>query len=148
LEVARQVAGVQFLPVCLGLAIQKFGANWAAKIARPLTAIANGLFVVLIVLACIVGFPLLFKVWGLPLFAIAFMVLFSLGIGHALGGLGNDNRSILAIACIARNVGLALFIAILNDIQQQVLPTLITYLIVGGILGVIYSLWNKRRLSE
>jgi BASS family bile acid:Na+ symporter len=147
LEVARQVTMVQFLPVTLGLLLQKFGAKYAVAIAQPLTLIANGLFVVLIVLACIVGLPLMFKVWGLPLVAIAIMVIVSLGIGHALGGPDEDKRSILAISCIARNVGLALFIAVLNDVQQQVIPTLIAYLIVGAFLGLPYSLWTKRKLA-
>jgi BASS family bile acid:Na+ symporter len=147
LEVARQVTMVQFLPVTLGLLLQKFGAKYAVAIAKPLTLIANGLFVVLIVLACIVGLPLMFKVWGLPLVAIAMMVIVSLGIGHALGGPDEDKRSILAISCVARNVGLALFIAILNDVQQQVMPTLIAYLMIGAVLGLPYSLWAKRKLA-
>jgi BASS family bile acid:Na+ symporter len=147
LEVARQVTMVQFLPVTLGLLLQKFGAKYAVAIAKPLTLIANGLFVLLIVLACIVGLPLMFRVWGLPLIAIAIMVIVSLGIGHTLGGPDEDKRSILAISCIARNVGLALFIAILNDVQQQVMPTLIAYLIVGAVLGLPYSLWTKRKLA-
>jgi BASS family bile acid:Na+ symporter len=128
LEVAKQVTMVQFFPVTLGLLIQKFGTNFAEKIAQPLIFMANSLFLVLVVLACIVGLPLMFKVWGLPLVAIALMVIISLGIGHALGGPDDDKRSILAISCIARNVGLALFIAILNEVQQQVIPTLVAYL--------------------
>jgi BASS family bile acid:Na+ symporter len=63
--------------------------------------------------------------------------------------LGLDaERSILAISCIARNVGLALFIAILNDVQQQVIPTLVAYVILGAVLGVLYSSWNKRKLEK
>jgi BASS family bile acid:Na+ symporter len=90
----------------------------------------------------------MFKIWGLPLVAIAMMVIASLSIGHALGGPDDDKRSILAISCIARNVGLALFIAILNDVQKQVIPTLIAYLILGAVLGVFYSIWNKRKLAK
>jgi BASS family bile acid:Na+ symporter len=147
LEVARQVIVAQFLPVCLGLLIQKFAPQFAEKIAKPLTIMANALFLLLIILACIVGLPLLFKVWGLPLVAIAIMVVASLGIGHALGGPDDDKRSILAISCIARNVGLALFIAILNKVERQVIATLVAYLIVGAVLGVFYSIWNKRKLA-
>jgi BASS family bile acid:Na+ symporter len=147
LEVAKQVTMVQFLPVILGLLLQKFGSKYAVAIAQPLTFIANSLFLLLIVLACIVGFPLMFEIWGLPLVAIAIMVIVSLGIGHLLGGPDNDKRSILAISCIARNVGLALFIAILNDVQQQVIPTLVAYLILGAILGVFYSIIYKRKLA-
>jgi BASS family bile acid:Na+ symporter len=74
------------------------------------------------------------------------MVIASLGIGHALGRVDDDMRSTLAIFCIARNFGLALFIAIVNHVQQQVIPTLVAYLILGAFVGVPYSIWNKRRL--
>lgn len=148
LEVAQQVAMVQFLPVSLGLLIQKFAGKFAEKIAQPLTLMANSLFLLLAILVGLFGFPILLKVWGLPLVAILIMVIASLGIGDALGGPEDDKRSILAISCVARNVGLAFFIAILNDVQQQVLPTLLAYLILGAALGVLYSIRHKRKLEK
>ncbi|QXE25634.1 putative sodium dependent transporter [Richelia sinica FACHB-800] len=155
LEVARQVIMVQILPVSLGLLMQKFAPTFAQNIAQPLTFIADGLFLGLVILACILGLPLFFKLWVLPLEAIAkrcckqfaIMVVASLGIGHALGRLDDDSRSTLAIFCVARNFGLALFIAILNHVEQQVMPTLVAYLILGAFVGVPYSIWNKRRLA-
>ncbi|MFN6500250.1 MAG: bile acid:sodium symporter family protein [Nostoc sp. DedQUE01] len=148
LEVARQVIMVQLLPVSLGILMQKFAPTFTEKIAKPLTFIANSLFLVLIVLACILGLPLFSQVWKLPLVAIAIMVIASLGIGHALGRFDDDTRSTLAIFCIARNFGLALFIAILNHVQQQVIATLIAYLILGAVIGGFYSIWNKRKLEK
>jgi BASS family bile acid:Na+ symporter len=147
LDVARQVMLVQILPVSLGLFINKFAPTFAQKIAQPLTFMADSLFLALVILACIFGFPLLYKLWVLPLEAIAIMVVASLGIGHAFGTLDDDSRSTLAIFCVARNFGLALFIAILNHVEQQVMPTLVAYLILGAFVGVPYSIWNKRKLA-
>ncbi|MDF5707417.1 MAG: hypothetical protein PUP90_06965 [Nostoc sp. S4] len=127
--------------------MQKFTPTFTQKIAQPLAFIANSLFFGLVILACILGLPLFFQVWGLPIVAIAIMVIASLGIGHALGRLDAHTRSILGIFCIARNFGLALFIAILNHVQQQVIPTLVAYLILGAFVGVPYSIWNQRRLA-
>ncbi|MBD2501132.1 bile acid:sodium symporter family protein [Anabaena azotica] len=148
LDVARQVIMVQILPVSLGLFINKFAPTFAQKIAQPLTLIADSLFLALVILACIFGLPLLYKLWVLPLEAIAIMVIASLGIGHAFGRLDDDSRSTLAIFCVARNFGLALFIAILNHVEQQVIPTLVAYLIVGTCICIPYSIWNKRRLAQ
>ncbi|MBD2387710.1 bile acid:sodium symporter family protein [Cylindrospermum sp. FACHB-282] len=148
LEVARQVLIVQLLPVSLGLLLQKFAPKFAENIAKPLSFIANSLFLVLVVLACILGIPLFFKLWGLPMVVITIMVIASLGMGHALGGHNDHTRPIIAISCIARNVGLALFIAILNNVQQQVIPTLVAYVILGAVLGGLYSIWNQRKLAE
>ena len=79
--------------------------------------------------------------------AILIMVMVSLTIGHLLGGPHRDQRSALAIACIARNVGLALFIAGLSDYGENFIPTLLTYMILGGLLGVPYAVWSKRQLT-
>ncbi|MBD2655147.1 sodium dependent transporter [Synechocystis sp. FACHB-383] len=148
LDVAKQVTIVQLLPVSLGLLLQKFGANYAVKVEKSLTFIANFLFFVLVILACIIGFPLLFKLWGLPLVAITIMVIVSMGIGHVLGGPDEDHRYILAISCIARNIGLALFITILNGLEKQVIPTIVAYLMVGAVFGVLYSIYHKRKLAK
>jgi len=80
----------------------------------------------------------------LPIGTIIVMVASSLAIGHLLGGPSREHRSALAIASIARNVGLALFIAQLSDYGQNFIPTLLTYMILGGLLAVPYSLWSKR----
>ncbi len=148
LEVAQQVIMVQLLPISIGLLLHKFAPTFAGNIAQPLNIIANSLFLVIVVLTCILGIPLFLKVWGLPIVVITIMVIASLGIGHALGTQNDDTRSVIAISCIARNVGLALFIAILNNIQQKVIPTLIAYVIVGAVLGGVYSIWNRRKLQK
>jgi BASS family bile acid:Na+ symporter len=147
LEVARQVIMVQLLPISLGLLLQKFIPKFAENIAQPLNFIADILLLLLVVLAGILGIPLFFKVWGLPIVVMTIMVIASLAIGHSLGDHNDDTQPILAISCIARNVGLALFIAILNNVQQQVIPTLVAYVIVGAFLGSFYSIWNKRKLQ-
>lgn len=148
LDVAKQVMTTQFLPIIIGILLQKFGSKYAEMIAKPITTIANGLFLILIILACIAGLPILFKVSPLSLFVITIITIASLAIGHSLGGIDGQNRSILAISCIARNVGLALFIAVIHNIEQEVISTLIAYVLIAGILGVIYSRWYKRKFPE
>ncbi len=148
LKVAQQVIMVQFLPVSLGLFLQKFVPQFAENIAQPLNFIADILLLLLVVVTGILGIPLFFKVWGLPMVVITIMVIASLVIGHSLGDHNDDTQPILAISCIARNVGLALFIAILNNVQQKVIPTIIAYVILGAILGSFYSIWNKRKFRE
>jgi bile acid:Na+ symporter, BASS family len=76
------------------------------------------------------------------------MVGISLALGHLLGGPVPDERAALAIASIARNVGLALFITVLNRVEQAVLPTLLSYMIVGAIVAIPYSRWSKRRVAR
>lgn len=147
LDVAKQVMMSQFLPIIIGILLQKFGSKYAQKIAQPVNVIANSLFLVLVIIACIAGLPILFKVSGLSLFVMLIMTIASLAIGHILGGIDIQNRSSLAIFCIARNIGLALFIAVIHNLEKEVIATLIAYAFIAGIFGVIYSIWYKKRLG-
>lgn len=147
LDVAKQVMMSQFLPIIIGILLQKFGSKYAQKIAQPVNVIANSLFLVLVIIACIAGLPILFKVSGLSLFVMLIMTITSLAIGHILGGIDIQNRSSLAIFCIARNIGLALFIAVIHNLEKEVIATLIAYVFIAGIFGVIYSIWYKKRLG-
>lgn len=148
LQVARQVAVVQFLPVAIGLVIQQFSPKLAKVIGKPLNVIANGLFFLLIALAVIPGVRMILQIGGLPVVSIVIMVAVSLIIGHLLGGPTANERSALAISCIARNIGLALFIATLSSVEHRVIPTLLAYMVLGAIVAVPYSVWRKRRLAQ
>ena len=146
-QVFQQVARVQFLPIILGLLIQKFSPKTTSVIGKPLILIANTLFLLLLIILIIPGFRLILQIGILPLVVIVMMVVVSLAIGHLLGGSEVDKRSALAIACIARNIGLAMYIAYLSNSQQQVIPTLVSYMILGALIAIPYSTWSKRQVA-
>lgn len=150
-EVAGQVAGVTLLPVMTGLLIQRFAPRLADVIREPVRKLANILFIALLVLVIIIlavspDLRMNLNLGWLPFAIIFIMVGSSLAIGHLLGGPSREQRSALAIASIARNVGLALFIAQLSDYGQNFIPTLLAYMILGGLLAVPYSVWSKRQM--
>jgi BASS family bile acid:Na+ symporter len=149
-EVAQQVAQVTFLPVIIGLSLQQFAPRIAEVLRKPLFMLANILFILLflmlvLLLAFVPKLRALLNVGGLAMATIVIMVVVSLAIGHLLGGPRRDQRSALATACIARNVGLALFIAELSDYGQHLIPTILTYMILGGLLAVPYAVWSRRQ---
>ena len=146
-QVFQQVARVQFFPVILGLLIQKFSPKITSAIGKPLILIANTLFLLLLIILIIPGLRLILQIGILPLVVIVMMVVISLAIGHLLGGAEVDKRSALAIACIARNIGLAMYISYLSKSQQQVMPTLISYVILGALIAIPYSSWSKRQVA-
>jgi len=149
-EVASQVIRVTFIPVIIGLLIQRFAPGIAKRIDKPLQIFANVLFLLFVVLLIVLlamkpGLRAMLNLGGLPIATIIIMVVASLGIGHFLGGPSREFRPVLAIGCIARNAGLAFFIAGLSDYGQPFMPTLLTYLVLGSVLAVPYSVWSKRR---
>src|SRR5580765_3658827 len=148
LEVARQVAIVQFLPVSIGLLIRRLMPRLAGIAAKPLTVLAKVLLVLLIAAILVPGIRMILHFGALPALAIVIMVGVSLALGHLLGGPTPDERAAIAIATIVRNVGLALFITALSRVEQTVLPTLLSYMILGAIVAVPYAVWSKRRVAR
>ena len=147
LEVSRQIASVQLLPLGLGFLLQKLSSKLVNLMDKPLNIIANLLFLILVVVAILPAFLLIVQMNLFSFITIAIIVLAALAIGHYLGGSDIEKRAALAIACVARNFGLALFIATLNDIQKLVLPSLLAYLLLGAVLAFPYSLWSKRQIQ-
>jgi len=114
--------------------------------------IANVLFILLFVLIVVIlviapDLRAMLNLGGVSIVAILIMVAVGITIGHLLGGPPLQQRSALAIACIARNIGLALYIAGLSDYGQQFIPTLLAYMILGALLAVPYAIWNKRQMK-
>jgi BASS family bile acid:Na+ symporter len=149
--VIAQVGEVTFLPVIIGLLLQRFAPGLTAVIAGPVQKIAGALFILLLVLIVVIlaiapDLRAMLNLGWLPLAVILIMAAAALVIGHLMGGPPRQQRSALAIACVARNIGLALFIAGLCDYGQQIIPTLLAYLIVGAITALPYSVWNKRQM--
>lgn len=152
-RVLLQVGEVTFLPAIAGLLIQRFAPRIAASIARPVQVIANALFLLLLVLVVVIlaitpDLRQMLNLGGLSVSAILIMAAAAIAIGHFLGGPTRQQRSALAIACIARNVGLALFIAALFDYGQLFVPTMLAYVLFGFIVAFPYSLWSKRQISK
>lgn len=153
LAVAGQIARVTFLPVAIGLALQHFAPKLVEAIRQPLNKLANLLFIVLVVGMVVVlavapevraklllGWP---AIAAIALFAAA-----ALAIGHLLGGGRPDQRAGLAIASVARNMGLALYVAGYSAYAEQIVPTLLAYMLLGAGIAIPYSLWVKRKMGQ
>jgi BASS family bile acid:Na+ symporter len=162
LEVAEQVAAVQFLPIGIGLLLQRIAPNFVEAIRQPLSRIAHLAFLLLvgIFLFPLILWSILQLVWPIGLRAIALMaavVVITLVSGYLLGGttrlrpeqaLVGSERAALAIATIARNLGLALLIADLSEAAPSIMPTILGYALVSMVVAVPFSIWSKRQLSR
>jgi bile acid:Na+ symporter, BASS family len=96
-EVAREVAIVQFLPVSIGLLVRRLVPGLAGVADRPLTVLANVLFALLIAVTLVPSVRMILHLGTLPALAVVIMVGISLALGHLLGGGGSPR------ACRARH---------------------------------------------
>ena len=146
LQIAKQIAVVQLLPLSIGLGLRQVGYEIADEISDFLTITANTLFVVVAIFLLVLSLDLIPNLGTLPIVLILAIASASLLIGHLLGGPTSETRAAVAIASIARNAGLALFIAILNH-QTAAIPVILSYLILGALVAFPYSAWMKRQIT-
>ncbi len=87
----------------------------------------------------------------------ATVAILTLAIGYGLGGesrlptnlaKSRQQRASLAIATIARNLGLALLLAELSGAGSQIVPTILGYALVSLVIAVPFSLWSKRQIAS
>jgi BASS family bile acid:Na+ symporter len=152
LVVARQIAEVTLLPVVIGLAIQHLAPNLAARIAQPIAKLAHILFLLLIaaILLALFVVPELqgaLAVGWPTVAAVTIAAAAAIAIGHTMGGPLPGHRAGLATACVARNVGLTLYVAGLANYAEQTLPVILVYMLIGAALAIPYGLWSRRQAA-
>ncbi len=153
INVASQVALVTFLPVAIGLLLQRVAPKLIARVRKPLNILAVVMFVllVLVVVAALVMTAELREMLILDwtsVSAILIMAIAALTIGHVLGGRRPEERGGLATVCIARNWGLAVYISTLSEAGAASIPAMTVYLILGAVTGVVYGLWIRRQVDS
>jgi BASS family bile acid:Na+ symporter len=153
ISVASQVFQVTFLPVAIGLLLQRFAPKFVELVRKPLNILAVVMFVllVLVVVAALImaaEFRGMLILDSTAVLAILIMAVTALAIGHFLGGRRPEERGGLATVCIARNWGLAVYIATLSEAGAASIPAMTVYLILGAVTGVVYGLWIRRQVDS
>lgn len=152
-KIARQVALVTFLPLALGWLFAHTAPEVLQRRAVLLSWVSKLLFLAfLLVVALAVAFvpelrAKLMIGWA-GAGAIVALAALALAGGHALGGPRRDRRSGLAIATVARNLGLALYVAESTPRTTEAIPTILTYALLAILFAMPYSRWMKRRLKS
>jgi BASS family bile acid:Na+ symporter len=142
-QVALNVAIVQGLPMGLAMLLSHYRPGLATAVALFVGKAANILFMILAVLLLVTGFDLVIEAGWRANLVISIVVVMALAAGHLLGGPDKQTRTALAIATIARNMGLAVFITVLSGSEKHELAVLIAYMIIGFTLAVPYNLWRR-----
>lgn len=145
------IVGTSILaPLLAGVVVARFAPAIAARIAMPLAHVATIVLVVAFL-------PVLLKIWpaivgsfgNFSLLTIVVFVALGLGVGHVLGGPDSEDRSVLALATASRHPGVAL--AVVHDSADLLLPVLgvvLVCLIVGALLGAVYTHGRGRRSAQ
>lgn len=149
---AGQIAMGTVLPVTLGWLFARFAPGVLRRRAPLLSRVSTLLFVafalaVLLALAVVPDLRAKILIGWPGAAALAAMAAVALAAGHLLGGPRADWRGGLATASVARNLGLALYVAESAPETVDAIPTILTYAQLGILLAVPYSLWIKGRAA-
>ena len=143
-HLARQVFVAQLLPLGLGMAVRHHFGPRLAPLEPLLERFAAGLLTLFVALVLVDVWQTVLGAGGRVLLAAAVASLLCLGTGHLLGGPTPATRTALAVSCAARNAGLAMLVAELNDAPSGTKATLLAYLFVSAVAVTPYVAWRRR----
>jgi len=142
--VARVLAISFIVPLAVGMLVRVgFGAR-VQRAAERVGLIAGVLLGVLVVALVAAQFAALVTLLRQSAVLVVLFAAGSLGIGHAIGGPGPEERTSLAIATVTRHPGLALLIASTNFPDRPEAPMAILTFVAGTALAAIpYTAWRR-----
>jgi BASS family bile acid:Na+ symporter len=110
-RIVRTLVLVQFLPLCVGLAVAGWRPAWAQRLRKPLGRVSVFLNVSLLTVILAVQFHMLADIRVRGYVGMLALLAASAAAGWLLGGRGATERRTLAITTSVRNVGVGLVIA-------------------------------------
>jgi len=139
LSISAIVFKTVLAPLLGGIVLRAVASSFANRITKPIGILAA----VLLILGALPALLVLIRnnlqfLAGVTLLCFAAFALIGYLIGHLFGGPDPQDRSVLAMATASRHPALALAIAHANFPQQKlVVPTVILYLIVSGVVTAL-----------
>jgi bile acid:Na+ symporter, BASS family len=142
--VVQKILIFYVLPVAGGFLVHALWPGAGATIRKLLNPVSKGAQTLLLLLVLILAVPLLLKVGVVSILLVLGFVASAILIGHLLGGPPQELRPTLAAALATRWVAPALILARVNHSTREVAPVLLTYLIGGALLMMLYGRWVKK----
>ncbi|MGE0649281.1 MAG: bile acid:sodium symporter family protein [Alphaproteobacteria bacterium] len=145
-SIAWLVGNSVLIPLAAGLIAAYVAPLVSRRIAKPLSLLGTILLAGGGVMIIVSAWPAIASLIGNgTIAAIAAFVAAGLAAGHLLGGPGQYDRHVLALATASRHPGIAMAIASVNFPQQKaVMAAVLLYLILGGVLSALYLRLNRR----
>lgn len=144
-QIMRQVFLAQLLPLALGILVRRVAPAWATAQEPRLARLSKILLALLLLLVVVDSWRVLADARLALVITVVVITALSVLAGHVLGGPDPSTRTAVAISSAARNPGLALLVATVNNAAPLVFATIIVYLVVAALTLTPYLLWRRRR---
>jgi BASS family bile acid:Na+ symporter len=126
------------------MAVRKLAPGPAAWLEPRLARVGGAMLLVLVALALIDIWKPVITAGLRGTLAIVLVTALATAAGHLLGGPDPATRTATAVSSAARNPGLALLVATLNNAQPAVIATVLAYLVIAALTLIPYVVWRKR----
>jgi BASS family bile acid:Na+ symporter len=148
----KTLALFQLLPLLAGIAVAAAVGGRVARMERVLNVIfLVALVALLVALAPRVGHAVSVIFGSRGIIAVIFIVVLSAATGWLMGGPEVDERRVLTLATLLRNIGLASSIATTSFREPEIVAAVVVYFLVQVItslvLGVLYTRAAKRAVA-
>lgn len=146
--IAKIVIVLVALPLAVSMILSRFAPGVAARIAGPVSVIANGL----LLLGALVLLAFTWRaLWstighGTVLAIVAFLVV-GLIVGHLLGGPDPEHATVLALSTAGRHPGIAFALMATNFPDERFAAPLLLYLLLSAIVAFPYVKRQRRRVG-
>jgi bile acid:Na+ symporter, BASS family len=146
MSIATIVLSSILAPLAAGVAFRKVALAAAEKIEHVVGQVGFFLLVAIALLIVVAKWSEMGALIGNgTLLAFSVFVAVGVVVGHALGGPGQDDRTVLAIASATHHPGVAIAIARMNfPDEPSVAPAVLLYLLTAAVLSIPYIAWRKR----
>jgi BASS family bile acid:Na+ symporter len=148
--VAQIVLTTVLVPLIVGIVVRSVAPSFAERLAKVLAPAGTVLLVVAALPILATQAPLMLSLVGNgTLAAFATFAVVGLAAGHLVGAANEHEQVVLALSTSTRHPAVAIAIAHANFPEQaQILTAVLLFLLVSGVVGVIYVGWVKRRRPQ
>jgi predicted Na+-dependent transporter len=143
-HVARVILKTFLQPPAIGMPLRWTAPALAERIGEMLLKIAGVAMGLCAIAVLASNFRMVFEVGWPSLLEFGAFTMAAILTGHLFGGPDQSDRTLLAIACASRHIGLALLIAA-NAPVQHTLELVVAYLLASAVVSIPYVLWMKKR---
>jgi BASS family bile acid:Na+ symporter len=134
----------QFVPLCLGLALNQLRPKLAAYLKKPANSLNAFLSLAAFGVIIAVQFRMLANIRLFGCIGMFILVIATLVAGWAMAGPGNDAGKAMTLTTVARNVGVSLVIATVSFPGTPAITAVLTYAIFQTIvLTFIAFAWGR-----
>jgi BASS family bile acid:Na+ symporter len=137
-SIARVILLQQLLPLVLGLAVARRWPALAGRLGKPVTWIANGLLLVVVLVVLVVLARPMLQIGATGFVAMGLLAVVSVALGHLFGGPNDRSRLVLASFGAMRFPALSLLLASTLRDGRRVVPVVLAYFLVTVLVLAVY----------